>query len=143
MGAAQASPHITLREGCGNSFLLTPNERVTAPRPPSQVLSEKETLLRKGYTFVLLRLSLTQVDNAQQGTLMKSQVRFLVHTAHLPLGALTGTYLPCYWHSVEDVPQHDPHHYFVPEVEDDTFAVVLPFSWGLGDCGTAGRNSDF
>lgn len=65
------------------------------------------------------------------------------HTSHLPLRALTGTYLPCYWHSVEDVPQHDSHHHFVPEVEDDAFAVVLPLGRGLGDYRVAGRKSDF
>lgn len=51
--------------------------------------------------------------------------------------------LPCYWHSVKDVPQHDPHHHFVPEVEDDTFAIVLPLGWGLWDTRGAGRNRDF
>ena len=50
--------------------------------------------------------------------------------------------LLCYWHPVEDVPQHDPHHHFVPEVEDDTFAVVLPLGGDLGDCRVAGRNRD-
>lgn len=74
---------------------------------------------------------------------MKSQEHFPACTSHLLLRALTGTYLPCYGHSVEDVPQHDSHHHFVPEVEDDTFAVVLPFGRGLRDQRVAGRNSDF
>lgn len=62
---------------------------------------------------------------------------------HLPLSVLRGTYLPCYGHSVEDVPQHDPHHHLVPEVEDDTFAVVLPLGGGPQDCRIAGRNRNF
>lgn len=74
---------------------------------------------------------------------MASRARFLAHTSPLPWGALTGTHLPCYWHSVEDVPQHNPHDHLVPEVEDDTFAVVLPLGRGLGDCRIAGRNGDF
>lgn len=53
---------------CGNSPLLTPNECMPTPWPPSQVLTKNEMLPSQGYTFVLLRHGLTQVDNAQQGT---------------------------------------------------------------------------
>lgn len=61
----------------------------------------------------------------------------------LPLRARTGTYLPRDGHSVEDVPQHDPYHHFVPEVEDDAFAVVLPLGGGLEDRRAADGQSDF
>lgn len=62
---------------------------------------------------------------------------------HLPVRALIGTYLSCYGHSVEDIPQHNPYHHFVPEVEDDTFAIVIPLCWGLGNCRIAGKKGDF
>lgn len=75
------------------------------------------------------------------GQLMKSQEQ-LPPTPLSSSQSCAGTYLPCYWHPVEDVPQHDPHHHFVPEVEDDTFAVVLPLGGDLGDCRVAGRNRD-
>lgn len=67
-GAAWASPHIALGGSYWNSLLLTPNERVPTPQPPSQILSEKEMLPSQGYTSVLLRHSLTQVDSTEHGT---------------------------------------------------------------------------
>ena len=75
------------------------------------------------------------------GQLMKSQEQ-LPPTPLSSSQSCAGTYLPCYWHPVEDVPQHNPPHHFVPEVEDDTFAVVLPLGGDLGDCRVAGRNRD-
>lgn len=74
---------------------------------------------------------------------MKSQERFPACTSHLAVRALIGTYLSCYGHSVEDIPQHDPYHHFAPEVEDDTFAIVLPLGGGLGNCRVAGKKGDF
>lgn len=143
-GSMGQSP-IPLGGSCGNSFLPTLNEHVPTPGPPSQIPSEIEALLSQGCIFVLLRYNLTRVAGQMvpdQGTWWSHRSIFRLLLPSF-LGAMKGTYFPCYRHSVEDVPQHDPHHHFVPEVEDNTFPVVFPFDRDLGHTRVAWKNRDF
>lgn len=76
--------------------------------------------------FVQIRVFLSVFDNLRGtkkivGMFFRSSLKetFFKNSKASP------AHLSCDGHPVEDVPQDDAHHHFVPQVEDHSFAVVV------------------